>query len=129
MINTVPSKKVMTPAQIAYLTGKRVDSTKWVIPDWYARCAVTGKMYPEEAFTTFSFPHMAFTDEQLKALGSWGVGWVEHADYLSEEGYEILMRRVDALGYQDLITQYWDNVMVRATAHNRRMQQRMIAAA
>jgi hypothetical protein len=106
MFYTAPARKTMTAKQIAYLTGKRVDRTKWIIPDWYACCAVTGKMYPEDAFA-ISFCHMAFTDEQLAALGGWGVGWVECADWLSEEGYDILMSRVDALGYRKFIDEYY----------------------
>lgn len=128
MSNTLPTKKTMTAKQIAHFTGKRVDSVKWNIPDWYAQCSVTGKMYPEDAFTV-SFPHMAFTQEQLKALGPWGAGWVEHADWLSEEGYEILMRRVEALGYEDLISEYWANEIERAAELNWVRQQKMLVAA
>jgi hypothetical protein len=128
MSHTAQTKKTMTPAQIAYYTGKRVDSVKWNIPDWYAKCSVTGKMYPEDAFTV-SFPHMAFTDGQLKALGPWGAGWVEHADWLSEEGYEILMRRVEALGYQHLISEYWANEIERAVERNWARQHSLLIAA
>jgi hypothetical protein len=106
MFYEAPVLKTMTQAQIAYLTGKRVDSNKWIIPDWHAKCAVTGKMYPEDAFA-ISFPHHAFTREQLNDLGGWGVGWVEDADWLSEEGYDILMARVDALGYRHFIDEYY----------------------
>lgn len=113
-MNKTSTRKQMTPAQIAYLTGKRVDSTKWIIPDFYAQCAVTGKMYAEDGFGMYSFPHMAFTDEQLSALGAWGVGWVEHADWLSEEGYEILMRRVDELDYHHFIDEYWNGPLLAA---------------
>lgn len=129
MYDTTRTLKTMTPKQAAYYTGKRVDSTKWEIPDWYGVCRVTAKMYPESAFWDFSFPHHAFTREQLDILGPWGVGWVEHADYLSEEGYYQLMDRVEKAGYQHFIDEYWDNQMTRASEFNRRCAARDAAKA
>ncbi len=107
MINTTDGLKAMTPAQIAYYTGKRVDSTKWIIPEGYGFCAITGKMLPEsELLVTFAHHH--FTREQRALLGAWGVGWCEDADWLSEEGYEVIMSRVEACGLMDVYQDgYW----------------------
>lgn len=107
MFYAEPNRKAMTPVQARYLTGKRVDSMKWIIPDGYGFCAITGKMLPEsELLVTFAHHH--FTREQRSLLGAWGVGWCEDADWLSEEGYEVIMTRVEVCGLMDVYQEgYW----------------------
>jgi hypothetical protein len=107
MFYTLPTKKTMTAKQIAYFIGKRVDSVKWNIPEGYGFCAITAKFMPEsELLVTFAHHH--FTKAQRAELGAYGVGWCEDAEWLSEEGYEQIMSRVEACGFKDVYEDgYW----------------------
>lgn len=90
-------KKTMSAAQAAHLTGKRVNRDKWQLPDGFAVCAVTDKMLPEsELLVTFQDGHL--TAERWALVGP----RIEDADWLSEEGYGLLMDRVGAAGLMDV---------------------------
>lgn len=105
--HTQTVKKQMTPAQIAFYTGKRVSRDIWTIPEGYGICTITWKMLPEsELMVTFAHTH--FSNEQLAQLGAWGVGWCECAEWLSEEGYQQIMARVEACGLKEVYEEgYW----------------------
>jgi hypothetical protein len=99
-IRTQPStRKTMTPAQIAYYTGKVIDRNKWQLPEWYDVCVVTGKMYHYSAFVVSVDPILY---PEIKAA----IGYrVEDADCLSDEGFDIILDAmgVDFWGYFDMI--------------------------
>lgn len=76
--------------------GKRVDTTRWIIPDGYVKCAMTGKLCTEEQ-ASISFAHWMFEREFLIENGI----YVEDADWLCEEGYDLIMAKLDELGYLD----------------------------
>lgn len=107
MFYTLLTKKTMTDKQAAYFVGKRVDSVKWNIPEGYEICAITGKFHRESSLLV-TFAHHHFTRSQLAQLGAYGVGWCEDADWLSEEGYEQIMSRVEACNLADVYEDgYW----------------------
>lgn len=76
--------------------GKVVDTTKWDVPDGYAICACTGKLFPESQLL-ITFDHLAF-DRQFRIEHGLTV---EDADWLSEEGYFELMDILQRLGLED----------------------------
>jgi hypothetical protein len=100
---TINTKKHMTPAQIAFYTGKRIDTVKWVMPEGYDVCRKTYKMLPVDDLLV-TFPSPAFTNEQLREIGG-----VEDAEPLSQDGYEMIMMEVEARGWKPLIEDYYDN--------------------
>lgn len=105
--NTTITKKTMTPAQITFYTGKRVSRDTWLIPEGYGICTITHKMLPE-AELMVTFAHHQFTTDQLAQLGAWGEGWCECAEWLSEDGYQQIMARVEACGLKDVYEAgYW----------------------
>lgn len=89
-----PKKRTMRNPQ-AFI-GKRVDSTKWNIPEGYSPCAMTGKLHPESDLT-ITFNHWAF-DREFRIQN--GIN-VYDAEWLSEEGYDLLMIRLQELGLEE----------------------------
>jgi|SRR5690606_30535927 hypothetical protein len=90
--------------------GKRVDSTKWIIPDGYWKCAMTGKLYREDQLT-ITFFHWAFTREFRIQHGL----TVEDADWLSEEGYDLLMLKLQELGLEGAYHEaVWNDTTIAA---------------
>lgn len=89
----------------ASFIGKRIDSTKWIIPDGYWRCEMTGKLYAEADLINYSFAHYFFSRHFLIANGI----YCEAAAWLSEEGYDIIMGKLDNLGVLDAYYAAWDH--------------------
>lgn len=91
-------------------TGKIVDSTKWIIPDGYATCAVTGKFYPFDQLS-ITFAHWVFSrDFRIQHDLN-----CEDADWLSEEGYYILMSKLQQLGLEeDYHEAVWNDMTIEA---------------
>lgn len=78
--------------------GKRIDSTKWNIPEGYNLCAFTGKFYAETDLQ-ISFGHHYFDRSWLIEKGI----YVEDAAWLSEEGYDKI---TSVLEKENLLSSY-----------------------
>lgn len=98
IIQQQTTKRQMTEAQAKALTGKRIDPNKWKLPEGFKTCAMTGKLHPECALEC-SFSHWAFERSFLIEHGI----CIEDADWLSEEGYDLIMAKLESLG---LLSQY-----------------------
>jgi len=84
-MNTTTKRTMHNPAKFV---GKRIDITKWnSIDPWedYVICRWTGKLM--HADNTVSFNHYAFDRDFLTKHGL----MVECAEWLSEEGYDLLI--------------------------------------
>ncbi len=66
--------------------GKRVNPNKYVIPEGYVLCAMTGKFYAERD-AEISFAHWAFDSKWLRQRHI----YIEDADWLSQDGYDRIM--------------------------------------
>lgn len=97
-MNTTTRKRTMRHPE--KWLGRRVDFTKWIVPDGYVRCEFTGKLCREnEALVTFD--HWALTRDQRVQLGIWHV---EDASWLSDEGYDGIMSLLERAGlYEEYI--------------------------
>jgi hypothetical protein len=73
--------------------GKRIDTTKWVIPTGWRICRMTGKLLREDDLGV-TFRHYLFDKSLLLANGC----YVEDADWLSEEGFDLIMTKLEAAG-------------------------------
>lgn len=94
-MNIRSSKRTMRHPE--RFVGKRVDSTRWLIPDGYVQCAFTGKLCREDdALVTFD--HWAFSREERLAMRIWHV---EDASWLSEEGYDAILAVLETHGKLD----------------------------
>lgn len=103
-MNSIRSKRTMHHP--AAFIGKRIDSTKWIIPDGYWRCEMTGKLYAEADLVDYSFYHYFFDRSFLVAHGI----CCEAAAWLSEEGYYIIIDKLDQLGLLDAYYAAWDHI-------------------
>lgn len=90
----------------AAFVGKHVDSTKWIIPAGYERCAMTGKLHAE-ADLERTFFHYAFPKAFLVANGI----YVEDAAWLSDEGYDLIEATLDRLGLLEAYRAWFDGDM------------------
>ena len=77
--------------------GKVVDGVFWAVPEGYVKCAITGKLHKEEDAYISCYVRFAFSREFLSSNGI----YVEEADWLSEEGYDIVISTLDRLGVLD----------------------------
>ncbi len=73
--------------------GKVIDTTKWIVPDAYERCVVTGKLHRRDDLE-YSLDHWAFDKQWLKARHI----YFEDAEYMSEEGWIIVERVLEREG-------------------------------
>lgn len=84
--------------------GKRIDRTKWILPEdfdlEYAVCAYTGQVFRQREGD--SFPDFLFERSWLKANGL----CVEAAEWLSAEGYELMISKIALLGLD--INEAWE---------------------
>jgi hypothetical protein len=103
------TKRNMTEAQAKHYTGKRVDLMKWQLPEGYETCELTGKLYPQSELE-ISFPHYLFDKKMLIANGI----YVEDASWLSEEGYGIILTKLENIGvdYWQVIDDYLTEICV-----------------
>lgn len=81
--------------------GKRVDGVLWDIPEGYVRCAITHKLCREQDAYISCYVRF-FVDRTI--LSANGI-YVEEADWLSEEGYCIVLDTVERLGLSGLYNQ------------------------
>jgi hypothetical protein len=78
--------------------GKKVTVGKWIIPDGWAVCAMTGELY-READCLISFPHYRFDRQFLLDNDI----YVEDAEWLSEKGYYQIVDVLERLGYAEML--------------------------
>lgn len=78
--------------------GKRVDGIKWAIPDGFVKCAITNKLYRERDAYLSCYVRF-FIDRSVLSVN--GI-YVEEADWLSEEGYHIVLDTIERLGLSHL---------------------------
>lgn len=90
-MNAQTEKRNMTNP--AAFIGKRVDPSRWTIPAGYDRCEMTGKLYPHNQLE-HTFRHWVFNRDFLAENGI----YVEDAAWLSAEGYDLIMTKLDDLG-------------------------------
>lgn len=86
-------------------TGKRIDSTKWIIPAGYERCEMTGKLFAERDLLDYSFAHYFFDRDFLIENRI----YCEAAAWLSEEGYYLIIDTLDRLGVLADYYAAWDH--------------------
>lgn len=90
-----PAKRVMRNPE--RFIGKRINGLIWSEPDGYCRCAITGKFHrQDDAMISCYVRH--FIDR--KVLSANGI-YVEEADWLSQEGYDIVLSTIERLGLSD----------------------------
>jgi hypothetical protein len=77
--------------------GKRVNGLTWAVPDGFVKCAITHKLCREN--DAFISCYVRFFIERA-VLSANGI-YVEEADWLSEEGYSIVLDTVERLGLSD----------------------------
>jgi hypothetical protein len=76
--------------------GKVVNANKWNIPEGYAQCAMTYKLFPYNQLEV-TFDHTKFE----KAFLISNHIYVECAEWLSEEGYFEIMGVLQKVGKYD----------------------------
>jgi len=89
----------------AAFIGKRIDSTKWVIPSGFERCEITGKLLPVSDLE-ITFQHYLFDKSFLIANHI----YCEDAAWLSEEGYDFIINTLDRLGVYDAYRAAFDHL-------------------
>lgn len=86
--------------------GKRIDTTKWELPYGYDVCRMTGKFMAEDDLCV-TFNHYAFEKSFLVANSI----YIEDAEWLSEEGYDLIMAKLEQLGFYDAYRAWFDTDM------------------
>lgn len=93
-----------TIRNVAAFVGKVVDSTKWNIPNGYFKCEMTGKLFAE-ADLEHTFNHHFFNREFLVSNHI----YCETAAWLSAEGYDIIMAKLEDLGVLEAYREAWEH--------------------
>lgn len=97
--------------------GKVIDSTKWNVPEGYDKCEMTGKLHPysalERTFEHHFFDRQFLIDNHI---------YCEDAAWLSDEGYDLIIAKLDELGVLDAYyeARYHDRDFCRGSARSAR---------
>ena len=81
-----------------HFIGKVINPMCWEYDsDKYERCAITGKLYPIEDVSISSY-HRFNVSKQILLENSI---YCEEAECLSQEGYDIIVDKLEELGYEN----------------------------